>query len=158
MPNSFLMTMQFKNQGKIRGSSTKKEGSLDYSKGMECHAFEYGIEVQYDLEAGLSKGKKHHPPIVVTKGKDMASPSVFQACCTGESFTIAVLTVPKATPHGNSFVYHTIELTNGTISSIKPGKIHNGKSSESVSLTYEGLKVNGAPSERVPFDLLRHFA
>ena len=39
--SKFLMTMKLVTQGDVIGSSIKKEGDLDYSKGMECHGFNY---------------------------------------------------------------------------------------------------------------------
>src|SRR5579863_4709403 len=40
----FLMTLDLKTQGKIKGSSTKNKGNLDFSAGIECHGFQFGVE------------------------------------------------------------------------------------------------------------------
>ena len=39
----FLLTMDFTTQGKIRGSSTKKQGGSGYSTGLVCHGWNKGL-------------------------------------------------------------------------------------------------------------------
>ena len=60
MGAKFLLTMQLKKQGAVKGSSTRKEGDLDFSKGVECHAFTYSVEPPVNSNPGLPVGKRQH--------------------------------------------------------------------------------------------------
>jgi hypothetical protein len=63
MASKFLLTMKLTKQGHVKGSSTKKEGDLDFSKGMECHGFNYEVVTQFDAGSGQPVGKRQHGPI-----------------------------------------------------------------------------------------------
>ena len=52
MADKFLLTMELTKQGNVIGSSKKKEGDLDFSKGMMCHAFTYEVVAQFDYPGG----------------------------------------------------------------------------------------------------------
>jgi hypothetical protein len=85
MADKFLLTMTLTKQGHVIGSSTKKEGDLDFSKGMMCHAFTYEVTAQFDAGSGSVVGKRqhspittgprrHHKPITIRREFDAASP------------------------------------------------------------------------------------
>ena len=52
MAAKFLLTLEGTKQGKIKGSNTNKEGDLDFSKGLQCHAFIYGAVTPIDPNKG----------------------------------------------------------------------------------------------------------
>jgi type VI secretion system secreted protein Hcp len=156
--SKFLLTMQLTTQGKIRGGGSRKGGSLDTSKGIECHAFEYGTVVPYDSHTGLTSGKRQHSPITVTREVDSASPKLYQALCTNEAFTEATISFFKPSKEGKPVVYHTITLTNGAIADIRQFGVRKGKRCESISLDYESIKINGLPTEIEPIHWLRRYA
>jgi hypothetical protein len=56
--SKFLLTMKLTARGDVRGSSTEKEGVLDYSKGMECHWFEYEVLTQIDPQSGRRRAAR----------------------------------------------------------------------------------------------------
>jgi type VI protein secretion system component Hcp len=60
MSDKFLLTMVLTKQGPVKGSSTKKEGGLDYSNGMECHGFNYPVATPVDSNPGKPVGKRQH--------------------------------------------------------------------------------------------------
>ena len=70
MAGKFLLTIQFKKQGAVKGSSTKKDGDLDYSKGMECHGFDYAVVAP--VGGGHATGRRTHKPIIVGREVDGA--------------------------------------------------------------------------------------
>jgi type VI secretion system secreted protein Hcp len=117
--SKFLMTMKLTTQGDVKGSSTKKEGTLDMATGMECHGFDYKVETQIDPNSGAPIGRRRHHPITVRREVDAASPKLIQGLVTNEVFTAAKLSFNRVGPDGKPYVAHTIELVNGVISSYR---------------------------------------
>jgi type VI secretion system secreted protein Hcp len=154
MPSRFLLELDFKTQGKIKGSSTKNKGSLDYSAGIECHAFQYGVETPFDAQSGLPTGKRQHKPISISREVDSASPLLWHALCTNESFATATLSFVRPSASGKETVYHTIELTNGAITRIGYAPRVRGKRCEALTIQYEELSVNGTKGGIVPHTLI----
>jgi type VI secretion system secreted protein Hcp len=150
MPEKFLLTMTLKKQGAIKGSSTKKEGDLDFSKGLECHAFNYEVLTPIDSKSGQPAGKRQHNPITIIRESDSASPKLLQALANGEVFSVAKLQFNRIGQDGKPRITHTIELTNGTVCRVKQTIGSGGKPCDNVTLAYEGLLVNGVPNARLP--------
>jgi len=155
MPSKFLLNLELKTQGKIKGSSTKNKGSSGTSLGLECHSFEYGIESPRDAASGLPSGKRTHKPIVITREVDSASPLLWHALCTNEGFQLATLSFVRPSSNGKEVVYQKITLTNGTISKIEFAQPGNGKRLQAITFQYEELAVNGAVGVHIPLSLLR---
>ncbi len=144
MAGKFLLTMKLKTQGNVRGSSTRKEGSLDFSKGMECHGFSYGVKAQYDLGSGALTGRRRHNAITIRREVDGASPALFQALCTNEVVPSATLSFNRTSPDGKPSMYQTIELTNCTVIDIELTTDSAGKKCQNITLAYESLLADGA--------------
>jgi type VI secretion system secreted protein Hcp len=144
MAQKFLLTVKLKTQGSIIGSSTRKEGALDFSKGMECHGFKYGVAAQYDVGSGALTGRRRHTPITIVREVDSASPLLWQALCTNETFTTATLSFNRPSPDGKPALFHTIELTNAAIIGIKLTTDSSGKKCHNVALAYDALLGDGA--------------
>jgi type VI secretion system Hcp family effector len=162
MASEFLLTMKLTKQGHVIGSSKQKEGPLDFSKGMMCHAYTYGVTAQFDAGSGHLVGKRQHSPITtgprprhkpitIRREVDSASPKLLQALATSEVFETATLSFNRIGSDGKPAVAHTIELTNGTICAIKPAMDSSGKRYEDVTLVYDGLRVNGIKDGIIPF-------
>ena len=155
MAQQFLLTMKLKTQGSIqgatKGSSGKAQGSLDFSKGVQCHAFSYAVASQYDAGSGSLVGKRQHNPIRIVKEVDAASPLLWQALCSNEGFTTATLQFAKPGASGKPALKYTIELSNGLISEIRRARDASGKPCEHVSLTFEKMTVNGLAHGIVPY-------
>jgi type VI secretion system secreted protein Hcp len=140
--SKFLLTLTLTKQGKVKGSSTGKEGHLDWSKGLECHGFNFVSVAQIDPNSGAPTGKRRHNPITIRREVDAASPLLLQALCTNEGFKTAILEFVR--PSGKAAMYKIIELSNGGILKITPAWA-GGKKCEDVTLSYEGIVVNGVP-------------
>lgn len=176
MAGGFLLTMVLTKQGVVKGSSTKKEGDLDYSNGMECHGFDYPVSTPVDsnpskpvgkrqhgsgsldyangmVGSGFDYGvtapldsnpakpvrKRQHGTIIIRKDVDGASHKLLRALFTNETFRSAALRFNKIGSDGKTVLYHTIELTNGTICGIRPAVGDGGKRCEDVILRYDRL-------------------
>lgn len=146
----FLLTMTGTKQGKIKGSNTKKEGDLDFSRGVECHGFSYSVTVPYDAQAGHSSGQRSHKPLTITKEVDSASPKLLQALCTNETFKSVTLQFGKTGSSGKPLPFRTIELVNGVIVDIRQAQGTTGKRRELVTLAYDDLLVNSIPHGAIP--------
>lgn len=150
MAQKFLMTMVLSKQGRVRGGSTRKDGPLDFSQGVECYGFEMGATVPVASSSGQATGKSRHQPIIIRKMFDSASPIFWRALSTSEIFESATLTFNRIGPDGKPVVDHTIELTNGTICAVRTEAGADGKPSEKVSLTYESLLMDKTPIATLP--------
>jgi type VI secretion system secreted protein Hcp len=117
--SKFLMTMKLTTQGDVIGSSTKKEGDLDYTKGMECHGFNYECVTQIDPATGQPVGRRRHNPVTIRREVDAASPKLLQALVTNEVYKGAKMSFNRIGPDGKPFIAHTIEFVNGTVSGYK---------------------------------------
>jgi type VI secretion system Hcp family effector len=151
----FLLTMQLTTQGTVKGSSKKKEGDLDYSDGMECHGFSYGVTSQFDLNTGKPVGRRKHNPLVIRREVDAASPKLLQALCTNEGFKTAKLSFNSIGPDGKPVLARNIELTNGSIINVKHVTDSSGKRCQEVTLAFDDWLVNGLPNGIIPYS---HFS
>jgi type VI secretion system secreted protein Hcp len=92
--------------------------------------------------------------IVVTKPTDSSSADLFLKCLAGEKLTVSVVVKNS----GSESLYHTISLTNATISSFKTyiPPIHKGKSTkyEKLTLTFSEYLFNGAENVPIPHSLM----
>ena len=140
----FLLELELKTQGKITGSSTKKQGGAGFSKGLMCHGWTYQVVQQFDAGSGQLAGRRTHSPITIVREVDSPSPFLWSALCTNEGFKTATLSFARPSADGNFAVAHTIVLTNGAIVSIWPAGIQDGKRCEELTLTYEETKIDGA--------------
>jgi len=140
----FLLELELETQGKIRSSSTKKPGGSSSSTGLVCHGWNYGVVPQFDAGSGQLVGRRKHNPITIVREVDSASPLLWSALCSNEGFKTATLSYARPDASGKLSLYHTIELTNGAIASIRPAGIHNGKKGEELTLTYEEMRIDGA--------------
>ncbi len=153
MGRQFLMTMTGQKQGSIKGSNKGKQGDLDFSKGMECHGFDYGVITQIDPGSSGSTGKRMHKPITIIKELDAASPLLLQAAATNEVLTSVTFQFPPTGPDGKPFTVSKIELANATISKISVSTNSKGKQFETLILIYQGLRVNGTPNAIIPMSV-----
>jgi len=140
----FLLELELKTQGKIRGSSTKKQGGSGSSTGLLCHGWNYAVVSQFDAGSGQLVGRRTHNPITIVREVNSASPLLWSALCSNEGFKTATLSFARPSAAGKPSVAQTIELTNGAIVHIRPAGVRNGKNCQELTLTYEEMKINGA--------------
>jgi type VI secretion system Hcp family effector len=165
MADKFLLTMKLTKQGNVIGSSKNKDGDLDFSKGMMCHAYAYEVTTQFDAGSAHLAGKRQHSPITtgprqrhkpitIRREFDAPSPKLLRALATSEVFETASLSFNRIGSDGKPVVVQTIELKNGTICAIKPATDSGGKQYEDVTVVYNGLLVNGIKDGIIPFAAL----
>jgi type VI secretion system secreted protein Hcp len=100
------LAVKGKSQGDIKGDcpqgGDKKDKILVYG-------IDHNVEIPKDTHTGLPTGQRIHHPLVLTKGKDNASPKLFKACCTGEQCDVT-LDQYRIRPDGTEEKYFTIKL------------------------------------------------
>jgi len=114
-------------------------------------AFEFETLQQYDLGSGQLTGRRQHRPITIVREVDQASPLLWQALCTNESFQSASLQFVRPNSNGKETVYYTINLTNGAIVGYRTGHGSKGKKREIVTLVFDDLEVNGVRNGIIPY-------
>jgi type VI secretion system secreted protein Hcp len=95
---------------------------------------------------GGGAGKVNVQDLTFTHNVDAASPNLVKACCTGEHFDTATLTMRKA--GGTALEYVTLTLTEVIISSVSMGG-SGGEDllSENVSLNFAKFKYSYQPQD-----------
>jgi type VI secretion system secreted protein Hcp len=128
----------------LKGESEKVK------KAMDVTSWHWGVANQgswHDGGQGAGTGKSEVHDLTVTKYLDSATPNLFQACCAGEHFDKATLTLRKAGK--KPLPYLTIEMKNVFISSVQPG--HAGGDDrfiEEVSLCFAEVDVEYNPQDK----------
>jgi type VI secretion system secreted protein Hcp len=109
------LAVKGKTQGDIKGdcphSGDKKDKILVY-------AIDHNVEIPKDTHTGLPTGQRIHHPLVVTKGKDNASPKLFKACCTGEQCEVT-LDQYRIKADGTEEKYFTIKLEEAIVVNVR---------------------------------------
>jgi type VI secretion system secreted protein Hcp len=99
------------------------------------------VQSPRDIATGQASGKRQHNPIAIVKEWGASSPQLFQACATNEVLKTVSLEFIKTDAAGKEAVYHTIKLTNATISKIEQYTEEVAKHEESAD-THELEKVS----------------
>jgi len=132
-PTGFHSYVSFKGskQGQFKGESAGK-GGREKDGWFLLSSFEMHSEVPVDVKSGSPKGPRTHPPIVITKETDAASPLLLNAHSTNETLESIII----QTVDDQNKTTKTITLTNAVISDIKK----NG-ALEDISFTYEKIET-----------------
>ena len=111
----FLLEMKLKTQGAVIGDSVAVHGASDFKKGMMCHAFTYEVKSQFDAGSAQLVGRRVHTPITNVREVDKASPILWSALCSNETFLTAKLSFVRPDMAGKLALYHSILLEVGAI-------------------------------------------
>jgi type VI secretion system secreted protein Hcp len=132
----FSLLLNFQRQGKVNGPG---------NAGLDCLSFKSDSAATPNDPGGHTSGRRKHHPIVITREVDSSSPLLWQACVAGDVLTSAVLNFQKPGIGGSQSSLQSIELINGTIIHIKNAPPVGGKACHNISLSFQDIKVNGAP-------------
>ncbi|HGJ67449.1 TPA: Hcp family type VI secretion system effector [bacterium] len=116
MPMPFHLYMTGENQGNISEGACDIQGRED---SILCQAFDHNVHIPYDIQTGSTTAKRVHDAIKITKVFDKSSPKLYQALCTGETITEAVLKFFKVIGSTETH-YFSIKIEDGRLVSIKP--------------------------------------
>jgi len=104
--------MKFNKQGASKGESPKTERK-DW---ISVLAFNFEVISPRDVATGQASGKRQYKPIRFVKEWGAASPQLLTACARNEQVDSCNFEFIKVNKSGTEYVYHTITLTNATVS------------------------------------------
>lgn len=117
----------------------------NFQNAIEVQSFSWGVSnsgsAQYQKGSGV--GKSTVQDLHVTKRIDSSSPSLVQACVTGDHIASGTLSIRKA-GGSNALVYLTYALTNILVSSVSTGS-GGADVQESVTLNFQQFKETYTP-------------
>jgi type VI secretion system secreted protein Hcp len=115
MAYEFYVTIEGTRQGAFKGESVREA----HSNKIAGLSYNHSIKSPRDVSTGQASGKRQHGPITITKEWGPASPQLMQALCTNEVLRSVLFEFFHTTPDGQEEVYHTVTLTNATVSAIE---------------------------------------
>jgi type VI secretion system secreted protein Hcp len=136
-------TPREKHQGKIPGIS-----------------FHYNVKSPRDAATGQASGKRTHHPVSFVKAWGPSTPQFFQALCTNEVLPEVAFEFVKTDPNGEEYVYHTLKLTNATVSEIdqylegdpEADQSHDVHELERVSFTFQRIEIQNKDGKTMAVD------
>ena len=144
------MTIEGSKSGIIKGDVVKRghEGKI---AGL---AFDYEVMIaQSRSGSGQATGKRQHSPITITKRWDVATPRLFQASVTGERLKSVLIEFEGADRKtGKKLIYHTVKLTNASITDIFQYADADTGELEDVSFVFQKIEIENKISKTVAAD------
>ena len=139
MAYEFYVTIEGSKSGIIKGDAVRRghEGKI---AGL---AFDYEVIVEQSRSgAGQAAGKRQHSPITITKRWDVATPRLFQALVTGETLKSVLIEFEGADrKSGKKLIYHTVKLTNVSITDIFQYADADTGELEDVSFVFRKIEI-----------------
>ena len=156
MAHEFYISIKGTKQGDLKGESPREKWSTKIA-GL---SYSHKIQSPRDIATGQASGKRQHGPIIITKEWGASSPQLFQALVTNEVMKTVKFEFIHTTLDGQEEIYHTVELTNATVSSIEyiTGKGESAESAktsaaydtrelEQVAFTYQKILIENKPGK-----------
>ncbi len=130
----------------VEGESIRK----GHEKEIEIYSFSWGASNPTTVGhgTGLTAGKVSVSSFNIMKKTDKASPSLFQACCIGKTFTDATVTLQKASGNAASPIHFlTYKFKDVMVESIQWSGASGGDDTptESVSLAFGSVQIDYTP-------------
>jgi type VI secretion system secreted protein Hcp len=130
--------------GDIKGESTVK----GFEDQIQVQSWSWGMSQSGTTHTGSGGGggKVNVADINITHSVDAASPNLLIACCTGQHFDAATLTMRKA--GGSALDYVKLELSEVIVTNVSHGGVGNDDMlSESFALNFAQFKFTYQPQD-----------
>jgi type VI secretion system secreted protein Hcp len=130
--------------GTIKGESIVS----GFEDQIQISAWSWGMSQSGTTHAGPGggAGKVSVNDISLQHNMDAASPNLVVACCTGQHFDTATLTMRKA--GGSPLDYVVLEMTEVLVSSVSHGASGDDTISENFSLNFASFKFSYQPQDK----------
>lgn len=156
MAYEFYVTVEGQKQGRFK-NETPREKHQSKIPGISFH---YNVKSPRDSATGQASGKRTHGPVSFLKAWGPSTPQFFQALCTNELLTSVLFEFVKTGPNGEEYVYHTVHLTNATVSEVEhyvgddePRKpSHDSQELERISLTFQRIEIQNKDGKTMAVD------
>lgn len=125
----------------VEGEATAK----GFEKQFEILSFSWGAANPSSVgsgSTGLTAGKVSLTPFNFMKHTDKSSPRLFSACCKGEHFPTAVVSMRKATGQGGQGVYLTYKFSDVLVESVHWSGSPGGDDTPMESITLAFGKID----------------
>jgi len=160
MAYEFFVTIEGTKQGKFKGETNGLDGGKATSGKIAGVRFFAETVSPRDVATGQASGRRQHKPIMITKQWDAASPQLFKALVDNEVLKSVLFEFVKTNAQGQEFVYHTIKLTNATVSDIKAyldltdttGDPYDAHELEDVSFTFQKIEMENTEAKTSAVD------
>jgi type VI secretion system secreted protein Hcp len=139
------VTVEGTKQGKFKGESPRDAHKDKFA----ALGINYSLQSPRDIATGQASGKRQHSPVEVVKEWGPATPQLFQACATNEVLKSVLFEFIKTDVNGAEIVYHTIKLTNATISKIS--YFSAGEGGEGGETAKHTSEIDTHEQERISF-------
>lgn len=140
--------MAFDTYMKITGKDVKGEATADGVKDqIEVYSFSWGASNPTTVgpgATGLAAGRASVSSFNIMKKTEVSSPKLFSACCNGEHFAKAEVTLRKATGEGGQKEFLKYTFEDVMIESIQWSGSNGGDDTptESVSLAFAKVTID----------------
>jgi len=158
MAYEFYVSIEGQKQGKFKGESPRDA----HKAKLPGVRFSYECVSPRDANTGQASGKRQHRPVTFTKEWGAASPQIFQALVTNEVLKTVLFEFVHTTPEGTEEVYHTVKLTNATVSGLQQfvgqseegskGELYATRELETVSMTFQKIEIENKVGKTVAMD------
>ena len=156
MAYEFYVTVEGTKQGKFKQETYREE----HAGKIAGIGFRYSVLSPRDAATGMAGGKRIHRPISFVKQWGAASPQFFQALCTNEILKSVLFEFVKPDPDGQEYVFHTIKVTNASVSEIEqyvedeaPGnEAHEAQPLEKISMTFQKIELENKDGQTTAAD------
>jgi type VI secretion system secreted protein Hcp len=164
MAYQFFVYIKGKKQGAFKAESIKEKRK---DKWIEGFGFQYEVKSPRDLATGQASGKRQHLPVTFVKEWGAATPQIFTALVTNEQLPEVQFEFIKTNPNGEEYVFHTIKLTDATISTVRQYTADTGaegassakhdsaagsKELEAVSFTFRKIEMENKDGKTMAVD------
>lgn len=143
----FIIKVEGAKQGWFKG-----EGRRMQAGGMEGNKFFYEVKSPRDIATGQASGKRQYTAVTITKPSGAATPQIFQACISNEVLKTVTIQFERTNPNGESYVFYTVKLTNGTVSNFRQYIDDRGELVEDVSFTFQKIEVASSDGKTMAMD------
>ncbi len=144
MAYEFYVTIDAARQGRLAGESARET----HKGKIAGIGFSYEVAASREASSGRASSKREHGPVTFTKEWGAASPQLFGALVTNEAITSALFEFVRSNDVGVEHVFHTIKLTDATVTSIHQyvaaqddAELDNPEL-EDVALTFRGIEID----------------
>ena len=112
MALTMYMSITGTNQGYIKGGCTQ---AGDKNEKILVYGYEQKSSIPINPHDGLPTGQRRHGSLCIETAKDVSSPKLFQALCSGEQLSEVTLDFYHITPIGKEKCYYKIALKRAII-------------------------------------------
>lgn len=151
----FYVTIDGTKQGKFKGENATG-ANRDKLVGL---AIDYALQSPRDLATGMASGKRQHKPVCFVKELGAASPQLFQAITQNEVLKTVLFEFVRPGAEGTADIFHTIKLTNATVSSLKdytgvaPGRgPQDARTLEEACFTFQKIEIENKTGKTTAAD------